>query len=73
MFIALTHKALVQREDDKAEAVRARLDAYDEMTAPLVTFYADMGVLKEFQGTESDVIYPMVKAHLDAIGCEKRQ
>jgi adenylate kinase family enzyme len=29
----------VQREDDKAETVRARLQQYEKMTAPLICFY----------------------------------
>jgi len=65
-----TGEALVQRDDDKEEAVRARLDAYDAMTAPLIQFYGDQGVLQSFQGTESDVIYPMVKKHLERLGCK---
>lgn len=29
----------MQREDDKAETVRARLQQYEKMTAPLISFY----------------------------------
>jgi len=36
------------------------------MTAPLIDYYAQQGVMKEFTGTESDVIYPQVKAFLEA-------
>lgn len=57
----VTGEDLVQREDDKPDKVRRRLDAYDEVTAPLVEFYDKKGVLKTFQGTMSDVIYPEVK------------
>jgi adenylate kinase len=34
-----TGEALVQREDDKEETVRARLEVYHEQTAPLIDFY----------------------------------
>jgi adenylate kinase family enzyme len=57
----------VQRDDDKAEAVRERLQTYDKQTAPLVSYYADRGVLAAFSGTESNVIYPMVKAHMASL------
>ena len=64
----VTGEALEQREDDKPETVRARLQKYAEVTMPLIGYYSDQGVLAEFAGTESDVIYPMVKAHLES--CE---
>jgi len=35
------------------------------VTAPLVSFYDDKGVLKTFKGTMSDVIYPKVKEWLE--------
>ncbi|KAL7568711.1 hypothetical protein ACA910_021705 [Epithemia clementina (nom. ined.)] len=60
-----TGEPLVQRDDDKPESVRARLAAYDEVTAPLVEFYNQKGVLKTFTGTESDVLYLRVKKWLD--------
>lgn len=39
----LTGEALVQREDDKEETVRKRLNVYHEQTEPLVNFYQDLG------------------------------
>jgi len=61
----LTGERLVQREDDKPENIRKRLDLYEEMTAPLVKFYAEKSELKTFSGTKSDVIYVKVKEWLD--------
>lgn len=37
-----TGEALVQREDDKEETVRKRLQVYHDQTAPLVNFYQEM-------------------------------
>jgi nucleoside-triphosphate--adenylate kinase len=59
-----TGEPLIQRDDDKPESVRTRLEAYDNVTAPLVDYYAQRGVLKTFTGTMSDVIYPEVKQWL---------
>lgn len=59
-----TGEPLVQRPDDKPEAVRRRLEAYDELTAPLIDYYETRGVLKTFSGTMSDIIYPEVKEWL---------
>lgn len=61
-----TGEPLVQRHDDKPETVRARLEQYDESTSPLVEYYDSNGVLKTFQGTQSDVIYPEVKKWLES-------
>ena len=59
-----TGEPLVQREDDKPESVLKRLQKYDLATKPLVDYYEKKGVIKTFQGTESDVIYPEVKKWL---------
>ena len=36
---------LFQRDDDREEVIRHRLEVYAEQTAPLVSFYADEGTL----------------------------
>ena len=37
----VTGEPLIQREDDKEETVRKRLDVYNAQTRPLVSYYAD--------------------------------
>ena len=39
-----------RRADDNAKTVRARLSAYHKQTAPISTFYADIGILKQVDG-----------------------
>jgi adenylate kinase len=41
---------LVQREDDKPETVKHRLDVYNEQTSPLIEYYEDEGILRRFDG-----------------------
>ena len=41
---------LVQREDDKEETVRRRLEVYREMTAPVLGYYESLGVLVHVDG-----------------------
>jgi len=70
-----TGEALMQRDDDKPEAVRKRLQAYDDMTSPLCAYYEAKGVLTEFSGDNapelvakdrrSDAIYLALKPHLE--------
>ena len=37
--------ALFQRDDDKEETIRHRLEVYNEQTAPIVDYYADRSIL----------------------------
>jgi adenylate kinase len=41
---------LIQRDDDKPDTVKHRLDVYHEQTQPLVEHYEDAGILKRFDG-----------------------
>jgi len=41
---------LYQRDDDKEETVRKRLNVYHETTAPVKEYYEQMGLLKEIDG-----------------------
>ncbi|GAB1823049.1 adenylate kinase [Herbidospora sp. RD11066] len=42
---------LFQRDDDREETIRHRLEVYQEQTAPLVNFYADEGILRGVDAT----------------------
>ena len=42
---------LIQREDDKPETVRHRIEVYAEQTAPLISYYYNKGVLAVINGT----------------------
>lgn len=57
-----TGEDLIQRDDDKPDTVRKRLEAYEKVTAPLVKYYD--GKVHTFSGTESDVIYPKINIWL---------
>jgi adenylate kinase family enzyme len=60
----------VQRDDDKAETVQARLKAYEKQTSPLLQYYQNQQQQEEqgqerttvgiFKGTESDIIFPEI-------------
>lgn len=42
---------LYQRDDDREETIRHRLEVYAEQTAPLIAYYADRGILVGLDGT----------------------
>jgi adenylate kinase len=49
----LCHGTLFQREDDRPEAIRVRLDTYERSTAPLIDFYGGTGLLVPVTATGS--------------------
>jgi adenylate kinase len=55
---------VVQREDDQPDAIRRRLDLYEEQTAPLIAWYLerDMLVTIDGLGIPDDVFHRMVRA-----------
>ncbi|MGH3269800.1 MAG: adenylate kinase, partial [Trebonia sp.] len=42
---------LFQRDDDKEEVIRHRVEVYNSQTSPLVAFYADEGILVGIDAT----------------------
>ncbi len=56
---------MYQRDDDRPETIKQRLDVYEESTAPLVGYYRDKGLLREVDGDRSqDEVYGDVKTLL---------
>ncbi|NXX20932.1 KAD4 kinase, partial [Podargus strigoides] len=56
----VTGEPLVQREDDKPEAVAARLRKYKDAAKPVIELYKSRGILHSFSGTETNKIWPYV-------------
>jgi len=56
---------MYQRDDDKPETVRNRLDVYAKSTAPLIDYYRGADLLKEIDGDRGiDAVYADVKLAL---------
>ena len=62
-----TGEPLVQREDDKPESVRNRLEVFQANTEPVLEFYRKMNICQDFHGTESKKIWPHVETYLKSI------
>ncbi|XP_071606014.1 adenylate kinase 4, mitochondrial isoform X1 [Heliangelus exortis] len=56
----LTGEPLVQNQDDKPEAVAARLRKYKDAAKPVMELYKSRGILHSFSGTETNKIWPYV-------------
>jgi adenylate kinase len=62
---------LIQRDDDKPETVRKRLDVYHEQTEPLIEWYEDRGLLRRFDGTRTpDEVHSRIRATLATLALE---
>jgi adenylate kinase len=56
---------LLQRDDDKEETIRNRLQVYERQTAPLVDYYANKGLLATVAATgDVDAVYARLTAAL---------
>jgi len=44
---------LIQRDDDKPEVIRNRLEVYHQQTEPLVSYYDQQGLMRRIDGTRS--------------------
>ncbi|XP_050403128.1 GTP:AMP phosphotransferase AK3, mitochondrial [Patella vulgata] len=51
---------LIQRDDDKPETVRKRLETFQNLTQPVLEFYRSKNILAEFTGSYSNEIWPEV-------------
>ena len=47
----VTGEALAQRDDDKPEVIKHRLDVYHQQTEQLVEYYDEQGVMRRVDGT----------------------
>jgi adenylate kinase len=63
---------LVQRDDDKPETVRHRLDVYHAQTEPVIGYYEDQGLLRRFDGTRSPAeVHDHIRATLATLKLEE--
>lgn len=58
--------SLIQRDDDKPEIIKHRLEVYETNTAPLINFYSDRLFKVSSQGTPDETYRP-VKTFLESL------
>ncbi|XP_060876543.1 GTP:AMP phosphotransferase AK3, mitochondrial [Metopolophium dirhodum] len=63
-FDDVTGEPLMQRDDDKPESVKKRLEIYSEMAGPILEYYAEQNVLAKFSGKTTNEIWPQVYKYL---------
>ncbi|KAE8293950.1 Adenylate kinase 4, mitochondrial [Larimichthys crocea] len=60
----VTGEPLIQHDDDKPEALMARLRHYKDVAKPVIDLYKSQGILHSFSGTETDRIWPYINSLL---------
>ena len=66
-------KPLTQREDDREDAVRARLAVIHKTTEPAIDYYEQKGLLRRFDGTRSVTeVHDHIRATLATMPLEER-
>jgi adenylate kinase len=62
---------LVQRDDDKPETIKKRLEVYHEQTEPLIQWYEERGLLRRFEGTRTpEEVNSHIRATLATLALE---
>ena len=64
---------LVQRDDDREETVKHRLEVFHEQTKPLIDLYEEQGILRRFDGTRApDEVNDHIRATLATLRLEEQ-
>jgi adenylate kinase len=62
---------LIQRDDDKPEVIRNRLEVYHKQTEPLVDYYDQKGLMRRIDGTRSpDEVHDHIRAVIATLRLE---
>jgi adenylate kinase len=63
---------LIQRDDDREDTIKHRLEVFHEQTAPLVDFYERQGLLRRFDGSRSpEEVHAHIRATLATLRLEE--
>jgi adenylate kinase len=63
---------LIQRDDDKPEVIRKRLEVYHQQTEPLVEYYDDKGLMRRIDGTrDASEVHDHIRAVIATLRLEE--
>jgi len=64
---------LIQREDDREETIRRRLEVYHHQTEPLIAYYDRAGLLRRIDGTrDAEEVHDHVRATVATLRLEEK-
>ena len=62
---------LIQRDDDKPDVIRNRLEVYHDQTEPLIDYYDQKGLMRRIDGTRSpDEVHDHIRAVIATLRLE---
>jgi adenylate kinase len=62
---------LIQRDDDKPDVIKNRLNVYHEQTEPLIDYYDQQGLMRRIDGTRSpDEVHDHIRAVIATLRLE---
>ena len=63
---------LIQRDDDREDTIRTRLEVYHAQTEPLIAYYDRAGLLRRFDGTrDPDEVHDHIRAVIATLRLEE--
>ncbi len=63
---------LIQRDDDREETIRKRLEVYHAQTEPLIAYYDEAGLLRRFDGRRTpDEVHAHIRATVATLRLEE--
>ncbi len=63
---------LIQRDDDREDVIRKRLEVYHGQTEPLIAYYDEKGLLRRIDGTRSpDEVHAHIRATVATLRLEE--
>jgi adenylate kinase len=64
---------LIQRDDDREETIRRRLEVYHSQTEPLIDYYDRAGLLRRFDGTRgAEEVHAHIRATVATLRLEEK-
>jgi adenylate kinase len=64
---------LIQRDDDREETIRRRLQVYHSQTEPLIDHYDRAGLLRRFDGTRNpEEVHAHIRATVATLRLEEQ-
>jgi adenylate kinase len=64
---------LIQRDDDREETIRRRLEVYHSQTEPLIDYYDRAGLLRRFDGTRgAEEVHVHIRATVATLRLEEK-
>ena len=63
---------LIQRDDDREDTIRRRLEVYHSQTEPLIAYYDRAGLLRRFDGRRTaDEVHAHIRATVATLRLEE--